>query len=96
MDDQDNNYGPDFVTITSEDGEDIVLEFITSFECNGNSYSAFYPTDVDPDSEEYGIIILRHIKENGDDILSTPETDEELNDAYNALMKVLFDEEEED
>jgi len=34
-------YGPDFITITDEDGKEIELEFIDALEHNGQLYMAF-------------------------------------------------------
>ena len=91
-------YGPDFITITDEDGKEIELEFIDALEHNGQTYMAFYPAveeGADEDSEEYGMVILKSIMENGEELLSTLDSDEELNEVYDLFMERLFEEEEE-
>lgn len=94
-----DEFGPTFITVTSEEGEELTLEFIGALELNGVQYQAFFPTEEedgealeDPDS---GLIIMKVLHENGEDILSTCDSDEELQAAYDAFMEELFDDEEE-
>ena len=68
-----NDYGGTFITLTDENGEEVVLEYLDTVEYNGNIYMAFFPTldeDVDPDeaeeSEDYGLIIMRVETVNGE------------------------------
>ena len=92
-------FGPDFVTITDEDGNDIELELVDVLEHNGQTYMAFFPAleeDGDEDSEELGLIILKSITENGEELLSTPDSDEELSEVYDLFMEQLFEEDDED
>ena len=56
-------FGPDFITITDEDGNDIDLEFMDALEHDGVTYMAFFPAVEEgqvqeEDSEDYGLIIL--------------------------------------
>lgn len=93
-------FGPDFITITDEDGNDIELEFMDALEHNGVTYMAFFPTVEDgaeqnEEDEEYGLIILKEIQENGEALLSTLDSDEELNQVYDLFMERLFEDEEE-
>ena len=90
-------YGPDFITVTDEDGNDIELEFLDVLEHGGQVYMAFFPAveeGADEDSEDYGIVILKSIEENGEELLSTPDSDEELNEVYDLFMERLFADEE--
>ena len=99
-------FGPDFITVTDEDGNDFVLELVDSLEHNGETYYAFFPAvdandetgepqDVDADDEEYGLVIMKSIQENGEELLSTPDSDEELDEIYQLFMERFFEEEEE-
>ena len=36
-------FGPDFITVTDEDGNDIELELLDALEHNGQTYMAFFP-----------------------------------------------------
>ena len=91
-------YGPDFITITDEDGNDIELELLDVLEHKGQTYMAFFPAveeDADEEDEEYGMVILKSIEENGEELLSTLDSDEELNEVYDLFMERLFQDEEE-
>ena len=105
-------FGPDFISVTDEDGNELVLEYVDTLEHNGLTYtegvpySAMLPAveedeetgepvDVDADDEEFGLVIMKAIEENGEEILSTPDTDEELDAIYNLFMERFFEEEEE-
>ena len=92
------SYGPDFITITDEDGNDIELEYVDALEHKGQTYMAFFPTvdeEGDEESEDYGLIILKSIVENGEELLSTLDSDEELSEVYDLFVQQLFEEDEE-
>ena len=38
-----DEFGPNFITITDEDGNDIELEYVDALEHNGVTYMAFFP-----------------------------------------------------
>jgi len=91
-------YGPDFVTVTDEDGNEIELEFLAALEHKGQTYTAFFPAveeGADEEDEDYGIVILKTITENGEELLSTLDSDEELEEVYDLFMEQLFEDEEE-
>lgn len=92
-------FGPDFITITDEDGNDIELEFVDALEYNGQTYTAFFPAveeDSDEDGEEYGLVILKSIVENGEEMLSTLDSDEELDMVYDLFMERLMEDDDEE
>ena len=92
-------FGPNFITVTDEDGNDIELELLDVLEHKGQTYMAFFPAvleeDVDEDSDEYGMVILKSITENGEELLSTLDSEEELTEVYELFMAELFEDEEE-
>ena len=99
-------FGPDFISVTDEDGNEFELELVDTLEHNGITYYAMFPAvaeneetgepvDVDADYEEYGLVIMKVIEENGEELLSTPDTDEELDEIYNLFMERFFEDEEE-
>ena len=99
------NFGPDFITVTDEDGNDFELELVDTLEHKGITYYAMFPAveedeatgqpkDVDADDEEYGLVIMKAIEENGEELLSTLDSDEELEAVYERFMESLFDGEE--
>ena len=97
-------FGPDFITVTDEDGNEFELEHLDTMEYNGQVYMAFYPaveepedsdvTDVDLDDEEYGLIIMKVIVEDGEELFSTLDTEEEEEEVYQLFMDRLFEEED--
>ena len=100
------NFGPDFITVTDEDGNDFELELVDTLEHQGITYYAMFPAveedeatgepkDVDADDEEYGLVIMKAIEENGEELLSTLDSDEELDTVYELFMERFFQDEEE-
>ena len=96
-------FGADFITITDEDGNEFELEHLDTIEYNGRVYMAFFPAveggedgqteEVDLD-EEYGLIILKVVDVDGEEQLSTLDSEEELELVYQQFMETLFEDEE--
>ena len=92
-------YGANFITVTDEEGNEFELEHLDTMELNGNTYLAFFPavTEEEQDQDEdLGLIFMKVIRENGEELLSTLDSDEEAEMVYNAFMEELFEEEEEE
>ena len=89
-------FGPTFITVTDEDGNEIVLEFIDALEYNGQMYQAFFPAETEGEEEDpdSGLVILKVLHEDGEDVLSTLDSDEELEAVYNLFVEALFEDEE--
>lgn len=91
-------FGPNFITLTDEDGNEIELEYVDAIEVDGQTYMAFFPTvDEDGDeakAEEFGLVILKSITENGEELLSTLDSDEELDRVYDLFMEQLMEDED--
>ncbi|WP_297980173.1 DUF1292 domain-containing protein [uncultured Oscillibacter sp.] len=92
-----DEFGPTFITVTDEDGNEIALEFIDALEYNGQMYQAFFPaeTEDNEDDPDNGLVILKVIHEDGEDLLSTLDSDEELEAVYDLFMENLFQEDSE-
>ena len=93
-------FGPNFITVTDEDGNDIELELLDVLEHKGQTYMAFFPAvpeeEADEESEDYGMVILKSIQENGEELLSTLDSEEELTEVYDLFMELLFQDEDEE
>ncbi len=93
-----NEYGPNFITLTDDEGNDIELEYVDALELNGQTYMAFFPVledeDDEADAEEFGLVILKSVVENGEELLSTLDSEEELEKVYELFMEQLMEEEE--
>ena len=98
------DFGANFVSLTDEDGNEFELEHLDTLEYNDHVYMAFFPVvegdengevaDVDLDDEEYGLIILKVVEENGEEQLVTLDDEDELDAVYNQFMELLFEEED--
>ncbi len=95
-------YGPDFISVTDEDGNEFELEHVDTIEYNGQIYMAFFPADTgeenkeEGEEEEDGLIILKVVTENGEEQLSTLDSEEELEEVYDKFMEALFEEADEE
>lgn len=88
-------FGPDFVTVTDENGNEFELEHLGTLEYKDNTYMAFVPADMDEDDEDFGLILLRVAEDNGEQILADIDDQTELDEVYEQFMTELFAEDEE-
>lgn len=91
--------GPNFITLTDDEGNDIELEYVDALEYNGTTYMAFFPVleegcEESEDEEEYGLILLKSQTENGEELLVTIDDEDELNAVYEQFMEQLLEDEE--
>ena len=89
-----DEYGSDFLTIVDEDGNEYELEVLTTLEWNGSSYMAVIPASAGED-EELEVSILKSVEEDGESILCAIEDEQELQDVYDQIMELLYEEEDE-
>ena len=94
-----DEFGPNFVTLTDDEGNDIELEYVDALEHNGTTYMAFFPV-VEEDSEdeenegEYGLVILKSQMENGEEFLVTIDDEEEIDKVYDLFTEQILSDEE--
>lgn len=89
-------YGPDFISVTDEDGNEFELEHLGTLELNGIIYMCFVPADMDEDDEDYGLIMLKVVEKDGEELLADIDDQAELDAVYEKFMEELFDDEEEE
>ena len=89
-----NEYGSDFITIVDEDGTEYELEVLSTLEYNGETYMAVIPAGAGED-EELEVSILKSVDEDGESILCAIEDEQELQDVYDQIMELLYEEEDE-
>ena len=87
-------FGPDFVSITDDEGNEFELEHLGTLEHQGTTYMAFLPADMDEQDEDYGMILLKVIQENGEELLADIDDEQELDTVYDLFMEQLFSEED--
>ena len=89
-------YGDDFITITDEEGKEYELEVLSTLEYEGATYIAVIPAGQDDEEEgELEVSILKKVVENGEEILLTVDDEDELEEVYNVIMDMLYEEDEE-
>ena len=92
-------FGPNFVTLTDDEGNDVELEYVDALEYNGTTYMAFFPvveedSEEEEDEEEYGLVILKSQMENGEEFLVTVDDEEEIDKVYDLFMEQILSDEE--
>lgn len=81
----------DLIVLTGEDGEELEVEVIDRVEVNGQEYFIVRPVD----EEDVYTALRVDIDENGDEVFTTVEDDEELNAVEEAYSLALIDDEDE-
>ena len=92
-----NEFGPNLISLTDDEGNNIDLEYVDALELNGQTYMAFFPVveeGADEDSDEYGMVILKSEMVNGEELLSTLDSEEEAEKVYDLFMEQLMEDEE--
>lgn len=91
-------FGPTFVTVTDEDGKEIELELLFPIEYNGQEYRVFLSAEVEGEemTKDDGFIILKIVEEQGEQLLSTCDDEDELTAVYDLAMEELFNDEDEE
>ena len=91
-------YGPNFVTLTDDEGNDIELEYIDALEHNGTTYMAFFPVVEDgaeENEDEYGLILLKSELVDGEEMLANITDEAELDEVYDLFMQQMMEDEDE-
>ena len=78
-------FGSDYLTIEDEDGNEFELEVLNEFELDGQ----------DEDDPDFGIILLKIMEENGEELFGSIDDDDELDKVYNYYMEEIFADEDE-
>ena len=90
-------YGSDFMTIVDEDGTEYELEVLTTIEYNGATYLAVIPADGEEDSDfQLQVSLLKSVEEDGEDILTAIEDENEHEAVYNLIMDQLYAQQDEE
>ncbi len=92
MDNEKDFYEPDIISVTDDNGEEILFELLERYEHNGSTYVAI--TEYRDDAEEiveadYEVLILKVLEDNGDEYLAEIEDENEFNEVSEELMKMV-------
>ena len=88
-------FGSDYLTIEDEDGNEFELEVLNELELDGQDYLAALPADMAEDDPDFGIILLKIMEENGEELFGSIDDDDELDKVYNYYMEEIFADEDE-
>ena len=89
---ENENYEPDIISVTDEDGNEILFELLERYENDNGVYVAI--TEYRDDAEDiveadYEVIILKVAEENGDEYLEEIEDEAEYNEVSEILMNKI-------
>ena len=88
-----DNFGPDIISISDDEGNSYELEHVDTIEVDGVYYLAFLPANVDENSDDYALILLK--KDTDEDYLLNLDEDEEER-IYQLFMERLFNDDDEE
>ena len=89
---ENENYEPDIISVTDDDGNEILFELLERYENDNGGYVAI--TEYRDDAEDiveadYEVIILKVAEENGDEYLEEIEDESEYNEVSEILMNKI-------
>lgn len=97
QDEQLDDYSPDLITLTDEDGKEFSFEVIDVADYNDERYLAVVPYAEDSTEqleEDANLIIMRVGEEDGEEYLDVVDDDEELyevSDMFARRLEELYD-----
>ena len=97
QDEQLDDYSPDLITLTDEDGKEFSIEVIDAADYNDERYLAVEPYAEDSTEqleEDANLIIMRVGEEDGEEYLDVVDDDEELyevSDMFARRLEELYD-----
>lgn len=89
---ENENYEPDIISVTDDDGNEILFKLLERYENDNGVYVAI--TEYRDDAEDiveadYEVIILKVAEENGDEYLEEIEDEAEYNEVSEILMNKI-------
>ena len=93
MADEEEYYEPDIISVSDEDGNEILFELLERYETDDDIYVAitrYYETDEEIIDGDYEVIILKvQNDENGDEYLVEIEDEIEFEQVSDILMSMV-------
>ena len=83
-------FGPNFITLTDDAGQEIELEHLDTLEYDGETYMAFIPAEMSVE-EEYELMILKVEADEDaqEEILVTVDDEDVLNTVFEKFSERL-------
>ena len=88
-------YGNDIISLMDEEGNETEYEMIDAVELDGQTYVALLPLYENPEDiveEDYQVVILKMVEEDGEEILLTINDEAEFDAVWQAFEDRLRDE----
>ena len=88
-------YGNDIISLMDEEGNETEYEMIDAVELDGQTYVALLPLYENPEDiveEDYQVVILKMVEEDGEEILLTINDEAEFDAVWQAFEDRLSDE----
>lgn len=93
MPDEEEYYEPDILSVTDEDGNEMLFELLERYETDNAAYVAitqYYDTDEEIVDGDYEVIVLKvQNDENGDEYLVEIDDEAEFGIISDILMKMV-------
>ena len=88
-------YGNDIISLMDEEGNETEYDMIDAVELDGQTYVALLPLYENPEDiveEDYQVVILKMVEEDGEEILLTINDEAEFDAVWQAFEDRLSDE----
>ena len=91
-----SEYGDNIISISDDEGNDFELLVLDEADMNGVHYLALTEAKIPEEEENLEVIILKVIQdeESGEDLLSTVDSDDELEAIYQIFEDQMFAEDD--
>ena len=89
-----SDLGSDLVTVSDDDGNVFMLEHLDTIEIENIFYAAFLPADTDEEDDDYGMVILKAVEENGENFFVSVDDDDLLDRLYELFMERLYNDDD--
>lgn len=88
---EDEDYGQDILTMVDDDGVEHEFEVLDTLITDDNEYFALIPTETPENigSDDGELVILKVVKEDGEEFLEPIEDDDEFNEVSEIFMDRL-------
>lgn len=90
--DKEEFYEPDIISVSDEDGNEILFELLERYETDDDVYVAitrYYETDEEIVEGDYEVIILKVVNEDGEEYLAELEDEMEYEQVSDILMAMV-------
>jgi uncharacterized protein YrzB (UPF0473 family) len=94
---EEEDFGPDYVTLTNDDGYEETFELVDTMDVQDQTYVALLTASDDPEKyleSDASLIILKVTEENGEEFLDEIEDDDEyemVSDLFTARLAGLYE-----